>query len=169
MQVSVKGSADKPETWYDEFCSRCPDAALKDKLRKMCGVGSLRTELQQVQLNHMLLNHPAITANISRLLLQVTAKMDVGPVPCQHLLGVLLCPLMPHGATADIAGRWLGSFHEHQCVTSLGACDLAWGVPGHSACLLPNHLASPTVLVGIHRWRLCDRPAQLSSFKRCKQ
>ena len=100
MQVSVKGSADKPETWYDEFCSRCPDAALKDKLRKMCGVGSLRTELQQVQLNHMLLNHPAITANISRLLLQVTAKMDVGPVPCQHL-----CPAVSaHGAMPDTAG-----------------------------------------------------------------
>ena len=75
--MAVKGSTDKPETWYDEFCSRCPDAALKDRLRKMCGVGSLRTELQQVQLNHMLLNQPAISASVSRLLLQVTAKIDV--------------------------------------------------------------------------------------------
>ena len=79
LQVSVKGSQDKGEAWYDEFCSRCPDQALRARLRAMCGVGSLRTELQAVQLNHMLRNLPAITANLSRLLHQVAAKMDVSP------------------------------------------------------------------------------------------
>ena len=81
--MSVKGSADKGEAWYDEFCSRCPDAALRERLRAMCGVGALRAELQGVQLNHMLRNLPAITANLSRLLHQVSAKMDVsGPLCC---------------------------------------------------------------------------------------
>ena len=101
-QVSVKGSHDREEAWYDDFCSRCPDAALRERLRAMCGISALRATLQAAQLDHMLQNHPAITANLSRSLHQVNAMQRVSPcsslqrcVGCQHgrVLAVGECKL----------------------------------------------------------------------------